>query len=71
MTSQERAFHDFAAFAAKLKGDKKSEAQTFLFHLLEAFGHDANTLPELHREKSTILFSGMFSRRLWMNSTQG
>jgi len=46
MTSQERAFHDFANFAAKLKGDEKSEAQTFLFHLLEAFNHDANTLPE-------------------------
>ena len=36
----------FAEFAAKLKGDEKSEAQTFLFHLLEAFGHNANTLPE-------------------------
>jgi SAM-dependent methyltransferase len=46
MTSQEQAFHDFATFAAKLKGDEKSEAQTFLFHLLEAFNHDANTLPE-------------------------
>jgi SAM-dependent methyltransferase len=46
MTSQERALHEFAAFAARLKGDEKSEAQTFLFHLLEAFGHDANTLPE-------------------------
>jgi hypothetical protein len=46
MTSQERAFQDFASFAAKLKGDEKSEAQTFLFHLLEAFNHDANTLPE-------------------------
>jgi SAM-dependent methyltransferase len=46
MTSQERAFHDFADFVAKLKGDEKSEAQTFLFHLLEAFNHDANTLPE-------------------------
>ena len=46
MTSQERAFQDFADFAAKLKGDEKSEAQTFLFHLLEAFNHDANTLPE-------------------------
>ena len=34
MTSQEQGFHDFAAFAAKLKGDEKSEAQTFLFHLL-------------------------------------
>src|ERR1039458_7914072 len=37
MNSQERAFHEFAEFAAKLKGDEKSEAQTFLFHLLEAF----------------------------------
>lgn len=46
MTSQERAFHEFAEFAAKLKGDEKSEAQTFIFHLLEAFGHNPNTLPE-------------------------
>ena len=37
MTSQERAFAEFAEFAARLKGDEKSEAQTFLFHLLEAF----------------------------------
>jgi hypothetical protein len=43
MTSQESAFAEFAAFAARLKGDEKSEAQTFVFHLLEAFGHDANT----------------------------
>jgi SAM-dependent methyltransferase len=46
VTSQEKAFQDFADFAAALKGDEKSEAQTFLFHLLEAFNHDANTLPE-------------------------
>jgi hypothetical protein len=46
MTSQEKALRDFADFAAKLKGDEKSEAQTFLFHLLAAFGHDPNTLPE-------------------------
>ena len=46
MTSQEQGFHDFAAFAARLKGDEKSEAQTFLFHLLEAFNHDPNTLPD-------------------------
>jgi hypothetical protein len=37
MNSQERAFHEFAEFAAKPKGDEKSEGQTFLFHLLEAF----------------------------------
>ena len=46
MTSQEKAFQAFAQFAANLKGDEKSEAQTFLFHLLEAFGHNPNTLPE-------------------------
>src|SRR6266404_5522469 len=46
MTSQEKALQAFAQFAAKLKGDEKSEAQTFLFHLLEAFGHNPNTLPE-------------------------
>src|SRR5438552_3975350 len=46
MTSQEKAFRDFAKFAGGLKGDEKSEAQTFLFHLLEAFGHDGNALPE-------------------------
>ena len=45
MTSQERAFHEFATFVATLKGDEKSEAQTYLFHLLEAFGHNPNTLP--------------------------
>ena len=45
MTSLEKAHRDFAQFAAKLKGDEKSEAQTFLFHLLAAFGHDPNTLP--------------------------
>ena len=45
MTSQEKAFVQFAQFAARLKGDEKSEAQTFLFHLLEAFGHNPNTLP--------------------------
>jgi hypothetical protein len=33
MTSQERAFNEFAAFAAKLKGDEKSEAQAHFFHL--------------------------------------
>ena len=46
MTSLEKALRDFAQFSAKLKGDEKSEARTFLFHLLAAFGHDANTLPE-------------------------
>src|SRR5690349_11907654 len=48
MTSQEKALLEFAQFAAKLKGDEKSEAQTFLFHLLAAFGHDANRLREAH-----------------------
>ena len=46
VTSLEKGLRDFAQFAAKLKGDEKSEAQTFLFHLLASFGHDSNTLPE-------------------------
>ena len=58
MTSQERAFHEFADFAAKLKGDEKSEAQTFLFHLLEAFSHDANTLPENSTFEYRVRFPG-------------
>ena len=37
MTSQEKAFRDFAKFVGGLKGDEKSEAQTFLF-----FGLDVN-----------------------------
>jgi hypothetical protein len=46
MTSQEKALRDFALFAAKLKGDEKSEAQTFLFHLRAAYGmkEDEDTL---------------------------
>ena len=46
MTSLEKGLREFAQYAARLKGDEKSEAQTFLFHLLAAFGHDSNTLPE-------------------------
>ena len=46
MTSQERAFHEFAEFAAQLDGDEKSEAQLFLIRLFEAFGHDGPGLPE-------------------------
>ena len=46
VTSLEKGLQAFATFAANLKGDEKSEAQTFLFHLLEAFGHNPNTLPE-------------------------
>ena len=46
LTSLERGLREFAQFAAKLKGDEKSEAQNFLFYLLAAFGHDPNTLPE-------------------------
>ncbi len=58
MTSQEQGFHDFAAFAARLKGDEKSEAQTFLFHLLEAFNHDPNTLPENSTFEYRVRFPG-------------
>jgi hypothetical protein len=46
VTSLEKGLRDFATFAAKLKGDEKSEAQIFLLHLLAAFGHNSNTLPE-------------------------
>jgi hypothetical protein len=41
VTSLEKGLRDFATFAAKLKGDEKSEAQTFLFHLLLRFQHPA------------------------------
>ena len=46
MTSLEKGLREFAQFAAKLKGDEKSEAQTFRFHLVAAFSHDRNTLLE-------------------------
>ncbi len=58
MTSQEKAFHEFADFAAQLKGDEKSEAQTFLFHLLEAFHHESNTLPEGSTFEYRVRFPG-------------
>ena len=57
MTSLEKGLRDFAQFAAKLKGDEKSEAQTFLFHLLAAFGHDPNTLPEGSTFEHRVHFS--------------
>jgi type II restriction/modification system DNA methylase subunit YeeA len=68
MTSQERGFQEFAHFAARLKGDEKSEAQTFLFHLLEAFNHDPNTLPEGASFEYRIRFPGdktRFSDLVW------
>ena len=46
MTSQEKRFAEFVAFAAQLKGDEKSEGQLFIIHLLAAFGHDGMKLPE-------------------------
>ena len=58
MTSLEKALRDFAQFAAKLKGDEKSEAHTFLFHLLAAFGHDPNTLPEGSTFEYRVRFPG-------------
>jgi hypothetical protein len=58
MTSLEKALRDLAQFAAKLKGDEKSEAQTFLFHLLAAFGHDPNTLPEGSTFEYRVRFPG-------------
>lgn len=58
MTSQERSFHEFAEFAAKLKGDEKSEAQLFLIRLLETFGHDGHALPEGSRFEYHVRFPG-------------
>ncbi len=58
MTSLEKGLREFAQFAAKLKGDEKSEAQTFLFHLLAAFGHDPNTLPEGSTFEYRVRFPG-------------
>jgi hypothetical protein len=72
MTSREKAFQDFADFAAKLKGDEKSEAQTFLFHLLEAFNHDANTLPEGYSFEYRVRFPGdrtKFANLVWRGRT--
>jgi hypothetical protein len=58
MTSLERGLKEFAEFAATLKGDEKGEAQTFLFHLLEAFSHDANTLPAGSTFEYRVRFPG-------------
>jgi hypothetical protein len=62
MTSLEKALHGFAQFAAKLRGDEKDEAQTFLFHLLAAFGHDPNTLPEGSTFEYRVRFPGERTR---------
>jgi len=56
MTSQERAFHDFASFAAKLKGDEKSEAQLFLINLFDAFSHEGSRLPAGSSFEYRVLF---------------
>ena len=58
MNSQEHSFHDFAQFAAKLKGDEKSEAQLFLIQLLDAFGHDGLKLPEGSTFEYRVRFPG-------------
>jgi hypothetical protein len=62
MTSLETGLRDFAQFAAKLKGGEKSEAQTFLFHLLAAFGHGANTLPEGSTFEYRVRFPGQHTK---------
>jgi hypothetical protein len=49
---------EFAQFAAKLKGDETSETETYLFHLLDAFGNDANTLPEGATFEYRVGFAG-------------
>jgi hypothetical protein len=62
MTSLEKALRDFAQFAARLKGDEKSEAQTCALHLLATFGHDANTLPEGSTFEYRVRFPGERTR---------
>jgi hypothetical protein len=68
VTSLEKGLRDFAQFAAKLKGDEKSEAQTFLFHLLASFGHDSNTLPEGSTFEYRVRFPGERTKYAEMKS---
>src|ERR1035437_6444604 len=56
MTSQEKAFQDFADFAAQLEGDEKSEAQLFLINLFDAFSHEGSRLPAGSRFEYRVLF---------------
>ena len=58
MNSLERGLHDFAHFAARIKGDEKSEAQLFLIQLLDAFGHDGKKLPEGSTFEYRVRFPG-------------
>jgi hypothetical protein len=62
VTSLEKGSREFAQFTAKLRGDEKSEAKTFLFHLLAAFGRDANMLPEGSTFKYRVRFPGERTR---------
>ena len=62
MTSLEKGLRGFADFAAGLKGDEKSETQTFLFRLLAAFGHDSNTLPKGSTFEYRVRFPGERTR---------
>lgn len=74
MNSQQRAFHDFAQFAAKLKGDEKSEAQLFLIQLLDAFGHDGLKLPEGSTFEYRVRFPGertKFADFVWPSRGEG
>jgi hypothetical protein len=53
VTSLEKGLRDFAQFAAKRKGDERSEDQACHFHLLAAFGQDPDTRlagPEVKEE---------------------
>jgi hypothetical protein len=71
MTSQEKALRDFAQFAAKLKGDEKSHAQTFVFHLnlvladQESQGHviTAPGLPQFVRNSNTFVSEDCVQRK--------
>ena len=73
MTSQAQGFQDFALFAARLKGDEKSEAQRFLLHFQIALEINRAILssPVFRTPASTPLaaqmkrpFSSQISRKL-------
>lgn len=49
---------EFAKFVGTLDGDEKSEAQTYVLGLLNAFGHPAGKLPEGSRFEYRVRFKG-------------
>lgn len=50
--------HEFTKFVAKLDGDEKSEAQTYILQLLKVFGHQHDVLPDGSRFEHRVRFPG-------------